>query len=91
MLIQAISAAYYTGMRNYAALSWMNANNTRMGLAANVGNNVNFGSLDGLAAMDTQLELQAITSSLEYKMANAMLEQIKKQQKEDSKGFSTFA
>lgn len=90
MLIQALSAAYYTGIRNYAALSWMNANNMRMGLAANAGN-LNFGSLEGLAAMDTQLELQAITSSLEYKMAQATLEQIKKQQKEEAKSFNTFA
>ena len=88
MLIQAISSAYYTGMRNYAALSWMNANNTRLGL---LGNNINFGSLSGLAAMDTQLEIDAITAGLEYKMATAMLEQIKKQQKEDAKRFNAFA
>ena len=87
MLIQAISSAYYTSMRNYAALSWMNANNTRLGL---LGNNINFGSLSRLAAIDTQLELEGITASLEYKMANALLEQIKKRQKEDTKRFNTF-
>ena len=88
MLIQAISSAYYTNMRNYAALSWMNVNSTRLGLLEN---NINFGSLSGLAALDTQLELDGITASLEYKIANALLEQIKKQQRVEAKQFNTFA
>lgn len=91
MLIQAISSAYYTSMRNYAALSLMSANNTRLGLLNNAGNNINFGSLYGLAAMDTQLEMEGITAGLQYKIASAMLEQLKKEQKEESKHFNAFA
>ena len=35
--------------------------------------------------------LDYLTNSLQYQMAKAMLEQIKKQQKEDAKKFSVFA
>ena len=85
--ISAISALQYTTMANNSAYNMMSANNARMNLLSN---------LDGydigtLSAMDTQYELSAITNSLQYKMAKAMLEQIKKQQKEDAKRFSIFA
>ena len=90
--IQAISAMRYIAMRNNASLGMMQAHNAQLGLISGIGeNNISFGSLDGLNAMDTQLELSLITNSLQYKMAKAMLEQIEKQRKEDSKRFNVFA
>ena len=88
--INAISTAYYTSMENNSAFAMMASNNARMGLLSNA-HNVSFGSLSALSAMDTQLEIDAITNSLQYKMAKAMLEQLKKQQKEDAKRFNVFA
>jgi len=88
--ISAMSAMRYTMMANNSAYNMMSLNSARMGLLSNVGN-VSFGSLGALAAMDTQYELDMITNSLQYKMSKAMLEQIKKQQKEDAKRFSVFA
>ena len=88
--INAISTAYYTSMANNSAFAVMTANNARMNMLSNIGN-VSFGSLGALAAIDTQLELSAINNSLQYKMAKAMLEQLKKQQKEDAERFSLFA
>ena len=88
--ISAMSAMRYTMMANNSAYNMMSLNNARMGLLSNVGN-VSFGSLGALAAMDTQYEMDMITNSLQYKMSKAMLEQIKKQQKEDAKRFSVFA
>ena len=87
-VINAISIAQYTSMMNNAAYNLMGINNSRMGLISSAANNISFGSL---AQMDTQLELQSITNSLQYKMAKAMLEQAKKQQEEDSKSFNVFA
>ena len=88
MLIQAISNCIY--MRNNAALSYMNANNARIGMLSFMGAGMTQDSLSYLSSMDTQLELQAITSSLQYKMAQAELEQLKKLQKEKAKQFSVF-
>ena len=88
--ISAMSAMRYTMMANNSAYNMMRLNSARMGLLSNAGN-VSFGSLGALAAMDTQYELDMITNSLQYKMSKAMLEQIKKQQKEDAKRFSVFA
>ena len=88
--ISAMSAMRYTMMANNSAYNMMSLNNARMGLLSNVGN-VSFGSLGAFAAMDTQYEMDMITNSLQYKMSKAMLEQIKKQQKEDAKRFSVFA
>lgn len=92
-LINAISIAHYTTLMNNAAYSVMQNNNARMGLISSVGcPGGDCGtSLESLAALDTQLELDALTNSLQYQMAKAMLEQLKKQQKEDAKRFSTFA
>ena len=85
--ISAISALQYTAMANNSVYNMMNANNARMGLLSNVGGY----DMATLSAMDTQYELSAITNSLQYKMARAMLEQLKKQQKEDAERFSIFA
>ena len=88
-LIQAYAMGQYTSMMNYSAYNIIKNSNSRMNMISQIGsNNVNFGSL---AAMDTQLELDAINNSLQYQLAKAMLEQTKKQQKEDLKRFSIFA
>lgn len=91
--ILALSAAHYTYMKNNAAMNMMNINNARMGLMCTPGETAGgIGcSPEALCAMDTQLELDALTNSLQYQYAKAMLEQIKKQQKEDAKQFSIFA
>ena len=88
--IQAISAMHYTSLANSAAYNMMSATNARMSMISSMGN-PSFGSLEAISAMDTRLELDMITNSLQYKMAKAMMEQIKKQQKEDSERFSLFA
>lgn len=95
-LIHAMSIAHYTRMANNAAYSMMKINNTRMGMLSSLGSGMDYygfgsGSLGNLAALDTQFELDALTLSMQYKMAKAMLEQLKKQQKEDIKSFNTFA
>lgn len=87
--VNSISMGYYTMMANNSAYNMMAAANARTNMISSpMMNNISFGSL---AAMDTQYELDMITSSLQYKMAKAMLEQLKKQQKEDVKRFSIFA
>ena len=82
---------HYTALANNAAYSMMNINNTRMNLLNDTAGGIGCCSLEQLADLDTQLELDAITNSLQYKMAKIMIEQLKKQQKEDAKKFSTFA
>ena len=94
LLVNALSIAHYTRMANDAAYSMMKINNSRMNMISSMGRGMDysFSSPEELVAIDTELELNAITSSLQYKMAKAMLEQLKKQQKEDIKNsFSTFA
>ena len=72
----------------------ININNARMSLLCNPGGEAT-GSIacspEALCAMDTQMEINALTNSLQYQYAKAMLEQIKLQQKEDAKRFSLFA
>ena len=91
--ILALSAAHYINMKNNAAMNMMKINNARMGMLCSPGDTTGgIGcSLDALCAMDTQMELDALTNSLQYQYAKAMLEQIKNQQKEDAKKFSLFA
>ena len=92
--ILALSAAHFINMKNNAALNMMKINNARMGMLCNPGDTtggIGIGSLESLCAMDTQMEIDSLTNSLQYQYAKAMLEQIKKQQKEDAKRFSTFA
>lgn len=90
-LMNIMSIGYYTGLANNASYAMMSSNNSRMGLISSMGANPSFGSLETLNALDTQYELNAITNSLQYKFAKAMLEQLKKQQKEDMKKFTLFA
>ena len=90
--INAMSMGYYTMMANNSAYNMMAAANARTNMISSpMMNNISFGSLSSLAAMDTQYELDMLTNSLQYKMARAMLEQLKIQQKEDAKRFSIFA
>ena len=94
-LINAISIAHYTRMANDAAYSMMKMNNSRMNMISSLGYGMDpgfeTGSLESFAAMDTQMELDTLSLSLQYQMAKAMLEQLKKQQKEDAKKFNLFA
>ena len=89
----ALSAAHYINMKNNAAMSMMNINNARMGMLC--APNETAGGIacspETLCAMDTQMELDAMSSSIQYQFAKAMLEQIKKQQKEDAKRLNLFA
>lgn len=92
--ILAMSAIQCINAKNNALFNMMNINNSRMGMLTQpcdtVGG-IGFGSLGVLSEMDTQMEMDYFTNSIQYMMAKAMLEQIKKQQKEESKRFSAFA
>ena len=90
-IIQLMGINQYTAIANNAAYSWMQTNNARMNMISSIGINPTAYSLESLSELDTQLELQAITSSLQYKMAKAMVEQLKKQQKENAEKFNLFA
>ena len=89
--ILALSTAHYTNMKNNALYNMISTNNARMGLMTSPMSNISFGSLDSLAAMDTQMELNAINYSLQYQIAKAMLEKLKMLQKEETKRLNTFA
>ena len=92
--ILAMSAMHYINAKNNAIMNMMNINNARMGLMCCPGSDTTGGigcSPEALCAMDTQMEIDMLTNSLQYQYAKAMLEQIKKQQKEDAKKFSIFA
>ena len=81
--INAISLGYYTALANSSAYNMMSVMNSRRSLLSSpMTNNVSFGSLQTLSALDTQYELEMITNSLQYKMAQAMIKQLKRQQKE---------
>ena len=91
--IGALGIANYTMMANNMAFRGMMANNARLGLISGLnGQNLNPQQLAALSAMDTQLELDALTSSFQYTYANKMLETLKKLQKDDiERSFSIFA
>lgn len=90
--ILALSMAHFTGMKNNAMYNMISANNARMSLMSSpMMNNISFGSLEALSAMDTQMELDAINYSVQYQMAKAMLESLRKLQKEETKKFNMFA
>ena len=90
-LINAISIAHYTTLANNASYSMMKLNNNRMNMISNMSAGFGLYSPETLSAMDTEFEINSLTYSLQYKFAKAMLEQLKKQQKEDAEKFSTFA
>ena len=82
----------YTMMANNMAFRGMMANNARINMLNNIGPNMNPGQLAALNAMDTRLEMDALTCSVQYKCAKKMLEQLKKLQEEDiERSFSVFA
>ena len=89
--ILAISMAQYTMMKNNALTNMMHINNARMGLMTSPMQNISFGSLDSMAAMDCEMELNSINYSVQYQIAKNMLESLKKLQKEETKRFNTFA
>ena len=94
LLVNALSIAHYTRMANNAAYSMMKVNDSRMNMISSMGFGMDCGyaPTEDIADVDTRLELDAMSSSLQYRIAKAMLEQLKKQQKEDIKNsFSTFA
>ena len=73
-------------------MNMMNISNSRMSmLSSPVSFMGNPNSMSALCDMDTQMELDATTSSVQYMFAKAMLEQIKKLQKEESKNLDIFA
>ena len=92
--ILAVSAMQYIAMKNNAVMNMINISNARMNLLCNPGGDTT-GSIgcspEALCAMDTQMEINALTNSLQYQYAKAMLEQIRLKQKEDAKRFSLFA
>lgn len=89
--ILALSMAHYTTMKNNALNGMINTNNARMGLMSYPMQNISFGGLDKIAFMDNQMELNAINYSIQYQMAKAMLEQLRKLQKEEAQKFNAFA
>ena len=92
--ILALSAMHYINMKNNAALNMMRINDARMGLLCGPAGDTTGGigcSPEALCALETQMESDALINSVQYQFAKAMLEQIKKQQKEDAKRFSIFA
>ena len=89
--ILAISMAHYTAMKNNALSNMMHINDARMGLMTSPMQNISFRGLDTIAAMDCEMELNAINYSIQYQIAKNMLESLKKLQKEETKRFNTFA
>ena len=91
-LVNAYSIAHYINLKNNAAYSIARINSSRMNMLSSLsGNSFGATSLEALSTLDTQMELDIISNSLQYKMAQAMLEQLKQQRKEDAKKFSIFA
>ncbi len=84
--IHAASMAYYTAMAHNSAYAMMSNNMARMGLLRNCQNL----SFQGLAEAEKNLELQNLQNSLQYRIANAMLESLKAQEKQE-KHINTYA
>ena len=94
LAINTAAMNFYTTMMNNSAYSMMMGANSQLGMMNYVGNtianggNVNF---KALAEADTRNSLQMIQDSLNYKISKAMLENLKKKQKEDTKSLNYFA
>ena len=91
--VGALMLGNYTMMANNLAFRGMMANNARMNMLSNMGGvPYNNQQLAAISAMDTQLELDALTSGMQYQYAKKMIEQLKKLQKDDiERSFSIFA
>ena len=83
----------YTMMANNLAFRGMMANNARLNMLNHLdGQHFTPSQLAALNAMDTNLELDALNCSVQYKCAKAMLESLKKLQEDNIKrSFSIFA
>ena len=83
----------YTMMAHNMAFRGMMANNARLSMLNSLnGQHYSPSQLAALNAMDTNLELEAMNSSVQYKCAKAMLESLKKLQDDNIKrSFSIFA
>ena len=86
-----LSAMRYINIKNNAVMNMMNINNSRMNMMSSPSFRGGACSMDALCAMDTQMEMDSLTYGVQYQMAKAMLEQIKKLQKEETKKFDIFA
>ena len=91
--VAALMMNNYTMMANNLAFRGMMANNARLNMLSGLnGQHLNHNQLAALNAMDTQLEIDSLNSSLGYKCSKKMLEQLKKLQEDDIKrSFSIFA
>ena len=91
--VGALMLGNYTMMANQMAFRGMMANNARMNMISNMSSMpYNSQQLAAISAMDTNLELEALTSGLQYKYAKKMIEQLKALQKDNiERSFSTFA
>lgn len=91
--VAALMMNNYTMMANNMAFRGMMANNARINMLSGLnGQPMNSDQLAALNAMDTQLEIDSLNSSLQYKYAKKMLEQLKKLQEDDiQRSFNVFA
>lgn len=88
--ISSFVSGYYSSLASNSAYNMMSISNARLGLLSSpMMHDMN--SLGVLHAIDTQLEQQMLRNSLQYKMANAILEQQEEQKKKDAKKFNVFA
>lgn len=93
LAVSSLMLGHYTMMANNMAFRGMMANNARLNMISNMsGMPYSPQSLAAISAMDTQLELDALSSSFQYQYSKKMIEQLKKLQKENiERSFSTFA
>ena len=91
--ITSIGIGYYTSLMHDSMSAIMANNNARMNLINSMDySNPSFGSLESLAEMDKQLELNSIKQSTMYQISKTMLESLKSMQKDDiERSFSIFA
>jgi len=91
--VGALMLGNYTMMANNMAFRGMMANNARLNMISNM-SSIPYSpqNLAAISAMDTQLEIDSLNSSLQYKYAKKMIEQLKALQKDNiERSFSTFA
>ena len=84
LVTRAMSDAYYTNMAHNAAFSSLRGADAQINLAKNAGTS----DSRALAEMDKKLALKKANDDLTQKIADAMLENNKK---EKLRGFDTFA
>lgn len=90
--INALSLGYYTTLANNSAYNIMSITNTHNNLLSSpTMKNVNFGSLQTLSTLDSYYEIEMITNSLQYKIAQSIIKQLETQQKENANNFNAFA